>query len=489
MTAWGKADSMSFGITRYGAYVPRLRLQRAAIAAANAWMAPGLKSLGKGTRAFCNWDEDAITMAVEAARDCLPREARADVRGVWLASTTLPYADYQNGAVVAAALGLPHAVNTLDLAGSQRAGISGLAQALGGGHDGALVIGSERPKAKPASTQELGYGAGAAAFLLGRENIVARFLGHAAGTSQFADHLRDADSDYDYFWEERWVREEGYAKLVPQVVQSALGDAGVAIADITHFILPSPFRGAADAIAKRVGFSGVAADNLGDWCGHAGSAHGLLMLADVLERAAPGEKILLIGFGQGVDALILEVTEAVLAGRPVGGVGAAKRSGIETDSYMRMLSFYGEVKPDWGMRSEKNEKASLSAQNRVADRLAGFVAGTCRACGTVQFPRLAYCVNPACAAPAAQFDDHPLTEEAAAVLTYTADWLSYYPAPPLYVGFAQFDSGARLMMEMVDVGPEGLEVGVRLRMVFRVKERDRQRGYNRYFWKATPVAS
>ncbi|MDC6679108.1 hypothetical protein OEZ78_26945, partial [Leclercia adecarboxylata] len=89
---------MTIGITRYGAYVPRLRLQRATITAANAWMAPGLKSQGKGTRAFCNWDEDAITMAVEAARDCLPRAARADVRGVWLASTTLPYADYQNGA-------------------------------------------------------------------------------------------------------------------------------------------------------------------------------------------------------------------------------------------------------------------------------------------------------------------------------------------------------------------------------------------------------
>lgn len=480
---------MTIGITRYGAYVPRLRLQRATITAANAWMAPGLKSQGKGTRAFCNWDEDAITMAVEAARDCLPRAARADVRGVWLASTTLPYADYQNGAVVAAALGLSASIATLDLAGSQRAGIAGLAQALAGGHDGALVVAAERPRAKPASTQELGYGAGAAAFLLGRDDIVARCLSQASSSSQFADHLRDADSDYDYFWEERWVRDEGYAKLVPQVVAAALAAAGITAGDLAHFILPSPFRGAAEAIAKKVGFAGTVADNLGEWCGHAGSAHGLLMLADVLERATPGEKILLVGFGQGVDALVLEATDLILTRRPHGGVEAARSSGIVTDSYMRMLSFYGEVRPEWGMRGEKNEKASLSAQARVADRLAGFLAGTCKACGTVQFPRLAYCVNPACNAPAAQFEDHPLTEESAAVLTYTADWLSYYPAPPLYVGFAQFESGARLMMEMVDIGPAGLDVGVKLRTVFRIKERDRQRGFNRYFWKATPVAS
>ena len=83
----------------------------------------------------------------------------------------------------------------------------------------------------------------------------------------------------------------------------------------------------------------------------------------------------------------------------------------------------------------------------------------------------------------------PLADAPAKVLTSTADWLSYHPAPPLYVGFVQFDNGARLLMEMVDVGPAGIEAGEPLRMVLRIKEKDRQRGYNRYFWKATPVAT
>ncbi len=60
-----------FGILSFGAYVPRARLQRKAIAAANAWFAPGLRGLAKGERAICNWDEDSITLGVEAARDCL----------------------------------------------------------------------------------------------------------------------------------------------------------------------------------------------------------------------------------------------------------------------------------------------------------------------------------------------------------------------------------------------------------------------------------
>ena len=73
------------------------------------------------------------------------------------------------------------------------------------------------------------------------------------------------------------------------------------------------------------------------------------------------------------------------------------------------------------------------------------------------------------------------------MLTYTADSLTYHPAPPLFVGFAQFDNGARLLMEFVNVEPASFDVGSRLRMTFRIKERDETRGYFRYFWKAAPT--
>jgi uncharacterized OB-fold protein len=83
--------------------------------------------------------------------------------------------------------------------------------------------------------------------------------------------------------------------------------------------------------------------------------------------------------------------------------------------------------------------------------------------------------------------DVPLSDEPARVATFTADWLMFYPAPPLYVGLVQFDNGARVLMEMVDVDPASFDVGTRLRMVYRVKEKDDLRHYNRYFWKAAPV--
>jgi len=81
----------------------------------------------------------------------------------------------------------------------------------------------------------------------------------------------------------------------------------------------------------------------------------------------------------------------------------------------------------------------------------------------------------------------PLADAPAKVATFTADWLMFYLAPPLYVGLVQFDNGARVLMEMVDVDAANFDVGTPLRMVYRVKEKDTRRHYNRYFWKAAPL--
>ncbi|WP_340318384.1 3-hydroxy-3-methylglutaryl CoA synthase [Rhizorhabdus argentea] len=476
----------ALGITAYGAYVPRLRIDRAHIATAHKWAVPGLRGQAKGSRAFTSWDEDAITMAVEAARDALGSGAAGAIDAVRLASSNLPYADLQNAVVVARAIGARGDVATSDAAGSQRAGTSALLQALRGSET-ALVIGSDNPFGKPASTQELSFGAGAAAFVVGSDKVIARLVGAATVASAFVDHFRAADAGTDYNWEERWVRDEGYGKIAPAAIKAALADAQLAIGDIQHFVMPSYLKGAADAVAKKVKFEGKVAGGLDDGIGYAGTAHALLMLAATLETAAPGERILLVGFGQGADALIFQATDAIAAAKPARGVSTAIADAIPTDSYLRMLSFYQGIDMEWGMRSEKSAKTALTEQYRSAGQLEAFNAGKCGACATVQFPQLQYCVK--CHAPSEQFEQVSLRDEPCTVLTSTADWLSYHPAPPLYVGFVQFDNGARMLMEMVDIGPQGLDTGTPLRMVYRIKEKDRQRGYSRYFWKSTPLSA
>jgi 3-hydroxy-3-methylglutaryl CoA synthase len=473
---------MAFGIMAWGAYIPRLRLERAVIAATHAWMAPSLKGLAQGRRAYCCWDEDVVTMAVEAARECLGRRDRAKICEIDLASTTGPSADLQSSAIVAVALRLERIVRARDFGGSQRAGVAALAAALEAARHPTLVIGSERP----ASVQEMQYGAGAAAFLLGTEDVAAEIIGSASSTTLLVDHFRAAGATYDYFWEERWIRDEGYLKIGVDAVRAALANAGLGAGDVAKFIFPSPSKGVADAIARAVGLQATSiADPLDLDAGFSGAAQSLLMLANVLDQASPGDVVVAAGFGQGSDVIVLRATDAVVAARPARTVSDVLAAGVTVRSYAQMASFYEEITPDWGMRAERDTKTALTEQYRSSDQINGFIAGKCPSCGQVQFPQLAYCVN--CRAPASAFVATCLAEEAARVLTYTADMLTYHPSPPLYIGFAQFDLGARLLMEFVDVQPETFEVGARLRMRFRIKERDQTRGFYRYFWKAAPT--
>lgn len=491
------AHQASYGITGYGAYVPRLRIARTTIAAAHRWMAPGLRGQSAGERAHCSWDEDSVTMAVEAARDALRSHdaghAQA-LRALDFLSATPPAAELQCGALAAGLLGLPTRARTRDLAASHRALPAALDDALATpGADGAptLLVTGDRPRARIASTQEIGQGAGAAAFTLGTDRVIATRLGGASRHAMFIDHFRahaDQGSSVDYWWEERWIRDEGYLKLLAATVGEALTSAGVTASAVDHFILPTPFKGAAAAVMKKLGVRPQAeADALSERCGFAGPAHAGLMLADVLGRARPGEVIVLAGFGQGADVVVLHTTEAIAGVRPPRGVVGALADGMVHDAYLRFAAFEGNIAPDWGMRGEKTVKTAFTEQYRSEYQLGGFVAGRCAACGTVQFPQLPYCLEPGCNAPRAQFTPHPLVDEPAQVLTYTADWATFHLAPPLYVGFIQFASGARVLMEMADLGPGGPEVGQPMRVVCRIKDMDRTRGYPRYFWKATPT--
>jgi 3-hydroxy-3-methylglutaryl CoA synthase/uncharacterized OB-fold protein len=474
------------GIKSYGAYVPRLRMERAAIFAAHAWALPALKSAARGNRAFGNWDEDSITMSVEAVRACLRGGPAAAVSSLTVASTTPVFADLQNSSLVAAACGLKGQLTALDVSGSLRAGTSALIRACEAPAGGdAVVVAADNRHAKAGSIQEMRYGAGSFAVCVGTDHILARYVGSASNAEAFVDHFRAAGQRYDYQWEERWIREEGYLGIVSETVGRVLKRTGTEPAAIDFFCLPATIPGVAGAVAKRLELRPEAiVDNLALNCGDTGTAHPLMMLGLALETAQPGQRILVVGFGAGCDALLFEATNVVTTYRSAATVATALARGVSDESYGKLLCFGGELQLDWGMRSETDVKTALSQLYRARDQVMEFVGGRCPECGAIQFPRMPACVR--CGSTAAMVPV-PMAEEPAKVATYTADWLMFYPAPPLYVGLVQFDNGARVLMEMVEVDPENFAVGTPLRMVYRIKEADPVRHYNRYFWKAAPL--
>ncbi|MFS8085472.1 MAG: OB-fold domain-containing protein, partial [Acidobacteriota bacterium] len=458
-----------FGILSYGAYLPRRRLQRKVVAAANVWFAPGLRGLAKGERAMANWDEDAVTMGVEAARDCLAGFPSADLEQLILASTTHPYDDRQNAAIVANALHLSAPLRVLDVTGSQRAGTSALISALAGSGN-TLVAAAEHRLAKAASPQEMHYGDGGAALLLGQGAPIARLLGSHSETVDFVHQFRSSERAHDYAWEERWIRDEGYMKIVPAALAALFKKTGVAPAAVKHFCLSCTLPRVAPGVAKRAGIAEAAIrDNLAAVCGGTGAAHALLLLAHALAQAKSGELIAVAAFGQGCDALLFEVTDAIGALPPRGGVDGALARRREETNYLRFLAFNDHIALERGMRAEADKGTPLTTLYRNRDMITGLVGGRCRDCGTLQYPRGRYCVNPKCNALDSQ-DPHAFSDVPAKVMSYTADVLTYSADPPAYYGMVEFDAGGRMMADFTDIDDGKVEVGMAMRMMFRIKE-------------------
>jgi hydroxymethylglutaryl-CoA synthase len=477
---------MSFGILAFGAYLPRLRLDRRVVAEAHGWFNGALKSLAKGERAMANWDEDPVTMAVEAARDALGRRDRTSVARLRFVSTTAPFIDRLNAAVVGGALSLPPDINAADAAASQRAGTTTLLDALDG-RSTTLVVAAEKRPSLAASSYEMTSGDGAAALLVGEGEPVARLVGSAARTADFVDHYRTLEKPTDYQWEERWIRDAGYAAVVPHVVKAALAQAGVQPAAVSRFVLPSVVPRIGAAMAKACGLPEPAvADTLMAQCGDTGVAHPLLLLVKALEEAKAGDRILVVGFGQGADALLFEVTEALAdVPRSLGVCGHLGRRRAESN-YSKFLSFNDTIALERGMRAEADKLTPLSALWRNRDAVTSFIGGRCTQCGTRQFPKTRICVNPNCTAVDAQ-EPEPFAEKLGTVNSYTADRLTYSPDPPACYGMIQFADGGRWMMDFTDVDEADLSVGRSMKMMFRVKDFDTQRGFRRYFWKAAPT--
>ncbi len=239
-------------------------------------------------------------------------------------------------------------------------------------------------------------------------------------------------------------------------------------------------------LAKRCGIAPEAVrDNLAATVGDCGSARPLLMLVHALQHAGPGEKILVVQFGNGVDALLFETTDA-LSGFSRGGVTAALDRRRPETNYMKFLAFNGLVEIEKGMRAEIDKKTALTVVYRKSDMLTGLVGGKCRQCGTAQFPRTRICVNPNCKAVDSQ-DPYSFAEQEGTVLSWSADFLTYSMSPPNHYGMITFADGGRFMADITDVEQGQVDSGTKVKMVFRIKDFDSKRGFVRYFWKAVPV--
>jgi len=479
------------GITSYGAYIPRLRLDRMSIFQGMGWFAPAIMMVAQGERSMCNWDEDTLTMAVAASRDCLKGMDKHALDGLYLASTTLPFADRQNAGIVSAALNLDSNLITSDFAASQKAGSTALITALesvkSGDRKSILVAASDSRETRTAYFYEMWFGDGAAAFTVGDTDVIAAYKGSYSVSHDFVDHYRGARNQFDYMWEERWTRDAGYGKIIPEAVNGLLEKLGMTMEQVDKLVYPCFFKGDHRKIAKNLGASPEKlVDNLHEVCGETGTAHPFLMMAAALESSKPGDHILMAGFGQGCNALMFEVTDQITRLAPRNGFDGTINHKKTTHNYQKWLKFRNLIQTEMGIRAEAPTQTATTVLWRKNKMILGLVGGKCKACGTPQFPKMDICVNPDCGAVKSQ-DDYEFADEPAKVKTFTGDLLSVSVDPPAIYGMVQFDVGGRMMADYTDCSLDEIQVGLPVHMEFKRKCVDKDRGFTNYFWKAVPI--
>jgi 3-hydroxy-3-methylglutaryl CoA synthase len=403
---------------------------------------------------------------------------------VIFASTSYPFKEKQGAAIVAKALDLRRDVTTADVGDSLRAGTTALRTAADAVRAGSakrvLVVSGEVRMAAPRSALEANLGDGAAAFLVGDEDVAVGIQGGHAVSDEIIDVWRTEGDPFVHAWEDRFVVDHGYRASTGEVVRGLLEKTGLEAGDFARVVLFGPDARSHAAVARELGFAPAQVQEpLFGKLGNAGAAFAPLLLAAALEHAKAGDRLLVVGYGDGAEALVLGATPQVerLEGRRGVSWHLARRA--ELPSYDMYLRFRQMIATEHDRRAGAGLSATKHFRDRDTD--VSLLAQKCRRCGQVQFPHQRVCFT--CYAKDS-FDTVRLSDRIGTVRSFTFDNFAGSPNPPLVAGIVDVD-GARLYVQMTDVNPREVKLGMPVEMTFRkIHEAG---GTPNYFWKSTPV--
>lgn len=462
------------GIVSAAAYVPRYRLSGKTLAA--AW--------GSGTGGECavaNYDEDSLTMAVEATLAAVDGRPVAGIGACLFASTTPPYLEKSSATILAAVADLGPSVLSADLGGSLRCGTTALRLALdlvrAGTAGQALVGAADMRPAAPGTPEEGQLGDGAAAFLVGTEGVVASYEGGFAVTREFTDVWRGPGDRYlNVLPDMTFVRAYGLDRHIAEAVEGCLAATGRKREDIARVVVYGPDARTQAALLRQLRFREEATPRLDVMAriGNAGAAAVPIGLAAALEECRPGDEVLAVSYGSGAEALLFRCTDAL---RPPGGhaVAAQIAAGRPLAHYGRALAFRRHVETE--VIRAFTSVPTMVREERQDLRLYG---QRCRACDAVSYPRRHLCWQ----CSSADLADYRIARRGR-VFTFTRDHLVPSPDPPTAMVTADLEGGGRFYGQLTDCDPATVGFDMPVRLTFRrIHEGE---GIVNYFWKFRPA--
>jgi len=310
------------GIIGWGAYVPRWRLKLEEIERIWGFAPDTHKGLLVEEKAVAGRDEDAVTMGYEAARNALARAGidPKDIGAVWFGTESKPYAVKPSATIVAEALGISPEKMATDLEFACRAASEALRISIGVIASGiikyALVIGSDTAQANPGDVLEFTAASAATALITGpAKEAVAVFEASYTYITDTPDFWRRAHIPYPLHGE-AFTGEPAYFRHIINAVKGLFEKTGLKPSDFDYAIFHQPNGKFPLSVGKRLGFpkEKILPGLVTPYIGNSYNSSALIGLARVLDRAKPGERILLAPFGSGAgsDAYSIIVTDKIL---------------------------------------------------------------------------------------------------------------------------------------------------------------------------------
>jgi len=316
------------GIIGYGAYIPRNRIKVEEIA--KVWGADA-SSYKKGLlveeKSVPSPDQDTITMSVEASRIAVKRAGidPREIGAVYVGSESHPYAVKPSGTVLAEALGAAPEVHTADFEFACKAGTEGMYVAFGlvkaGEIKYGLAVGADTSQGAPGEALEYTAAAGAAAFIFGRENVLAEVLETYSYATDTPDFWRREYQEYPQHGG-RFTGDPAYFKHTLGAARGIMSKAGMKPSDFQYVIFHQPNGKYPLRAGEILGFEKKQIEPgwLSPRLGNTYSGASPIGLTATLDISKPGDVILIVSYGSGAgsDAFVLKVTDRIDRVRDAG---------------------------------------------------------------------------------------------------------------------------------------------------------------------------
>jgi len=310
------------GIVGYGTYVPKYRLKLSEIA--QTWGKDPAGACGlQGEKAVPGFDEDAVTMGIEAAKKAInmARINPRSLQSVYFGSESHPYAVKPSSTTLGEYLGIGNNYFAADLEFACKAGTAGMQVTVGlinsKNVEYGLVVGSDAAQGRPHDALEYTAASAACAYILGnkRSGNIANILEMSSFTSNTLDFWRRDGAKYPSHFG-RFSGEPAYFSHVIGESKSLFAKSRLKPQDFSYCVFHMPNGKFPRAAAKKLGFTleQLEPSLIVDKIGNPYSASSLLGLASVLDIAKPKQRIFFVSYGSGAgsDGFIFETTREIL---------------------------------------------------------------------------------------------------------------------------------------------------------------------------------